>query len=638
MKIRLVKTLKFQVALALVIQFTLLAGVIGITLYQLNLRKHDYVILNLAGQLRVISQVMVNQSQNYVRQAPRDYPSYYRDLKLYRTNLDNLITNYDEIISSFKARKLSPKLTGRDEPLVCTWDRQSLDQLDLTSIVWEDFRLGLTRALGPDKKEPRLEAGAEQILVHKDKLMKASNDLANSFQLMMEGKLADIKLLNQLAVILSALIAASLGLLLHFKAFRPLDKTVDGFRRVAQGDLSLRIPVEADNEVGYMTGMFNRLTQRLAALFHLTDRINQSTNLDETLQFVYEEFRGFLPIDWVGLLRRAPEKEHFTLERVYTALQETPVERTNFSSSDPLLGDVLTSCDPLVVHVDHNDRQTPRDVFKNALTDAGICSVIAFPLSSAGVNDAVLVFATKENNAYRDEHLELLSNIGGQLSHSFDKSYGMEGLVISAVEGLAKLAESRDPETGDHLFRMSRYSAILAEELGREGPYSEQISPAYVRDVFRFSPMHDIGKVGIEDHILLKPGKLNEAERRRMEEHPVIGAQVLQRCEEQVNNVGYSIFQIGIEIAEGHHEKFDGSGYPNGHAGEKIPLSARIVAVADVFDALTSKRPYKEAWPLDKTMKVMKEDSGKHFDPEIINALVRAMPRILEVYEEHKHT
>jgi len=636
MKLPIIKTLKFQVALALGIQFLLLAGVIGATIYQLDLRKHDYVILNLAGQLRVISQVMVNQSQSYIGQAPRDYPAYHRDLKLYRNNIDMLVADYEEIIASFKARKLSPKLTGRDAPLVCTWDRQSLNQLDLTAIVWEDFRRGLQGALGPNRAEPRLEYGAKYIFEQKEKLMQASTNLANSFQAMMENKLASIEMLNQLAIVLSVAIAGTLALLLHFKAFRPLDRTVEGFKRVSRGDLAYRIPVSADNEVGYMTSMFNHLTQRLAALFHLTDRINQGTNLDETLRFVYEEFRGFLPIEWTGLLRVSPEQDHFLLDRVYTSLTDSPQEGDRVDSTDPLLDAVLDSREPRVIHISQNEKGWP-DRLHNRLAQAGIGSIIALPLASSGIRDAVLVFATREQNVYQDEHLELLKNIGGQLGRSFDKTYGMEGLVISAVEGLAKLAESRDPETGDHLVRMSMYSAILAEQLGSSGPYTQLITPAYVRDVFRFAPMHDIGKVGIEDQILLKPGKLDQTERRRMEQHPIIGAQVLRRCEDQVKAVGYSIFQVGIEIAEGHHERFDGSGYPHGRSGDEIPLSARIVAVADVFDALTSKRPYKEAWPIDKALSVMQEESGKQFDPAVVEALSAALPRLLEVYDQHKH-
>jgi HD-GYP domain-containing protein (c-di-GMP phosphodiesterase class II) len=149
--------------------------------------------------------------------------------------------------------------------------------------------------------------------------------------------------------------------------------------------------------------------------------------------------------------------------------------------------------------------------------------------------------------------------------------------------------------------------------------------------------MHDIGKVGIEDSILLKPGRLDDEERRQMERHPTIGGEVLRRCEMQVNAVGYSVFRTGIEIAECHHEKFDGTGYPGGLQGEAIPLSARIVAAADVFDALTSRRPYKEAWPVEKAIAFFAEQSGHHFDPVVVAAMQRALPRILEVYEQLKH-
>lgn len=213
----------------------------------------------------------------------------------------------------------------------------------------------------------------------------------------------------------------------------------------------------------------------------------------------------------------------------------------------------------------------------------------------------------------------------------------MESLVASAIEGLAKLAESRDPETGDHLLRMAHYSAIIAEELGRNGPYMNNITPAYVRDIFHFAPMHDIGKVGIRDNVLLKPGPLDPKERTEMEQHPLIGGEVLRKCEAQMEAQGHQIFQIAIEIAECHHEKFNGSGYPRGLNNQEIPLSARIVMVADVFDALTSKRPYKEAWSIEQSVNFMKSQSGHHFDPVIIVAFERSLPDMLVIYEQYKH-
>jgi response regulator RpfG family c-di-GMP phosphodiesterase len=281
--------------------------------------------------------------------------------------------------------------------------------------------------------------------------------------------------------------------------------------------------------------------------------------------------------------------------------------------------------------------ESPQAQFAARLCQGGYRSALFYPLGGEGPWSALLAFAATEREAYNREHLELLGNIVAQVSHSFEKTVVTENLVISAITGLAKLAESRDPETGDHLLRMARYSAIVAEELGREGAYAGEISSAQVRDILRFAPMHDIGKVGIEDRILLKPGRLDEAERREMERHPLIGAEVLRRCEQQVQSVGHSMFQTGIEIAAAHHEKYDGSGYPHGLKGEGVPLAARIVAAADVFDALTSRRPYKEAWPVERALDLMQEEAGGHFDPQVVAALKRALPQIMAVYERHKH-
>jgi len=185
---------------------------------------------------------------------------------------------------------------------------------------------------------------------------------------------------------------------------------------------------------------------------------------------------------------------------------------------------------------------------------------------------------------------------------------------------------------------MSLYAALLCEELAKCGPYTEEITPAYTREVFRFAPMHDIGKVGVRDDVLLKPGRLDPDERIEMERHPLIGAQVLRRCEDQMNSLGHSIFRVGIEIAECHHEKFDGTGYPQGLKNFEIPLSARIIAVSDVFDALTSKRPYKEAWPVEKALATIRQDAGSHFEPAIVSAFERILPSIMDIYYRYKHT
>lgn len=192
----------------------------------------------------------------------------------------------------------------------------------------------------------------------------------------------------------------------------------------------------------------------------------------------------------------------------------------------------------------------------------------------------------------------------------------MRDLTIFA---LAKLAESRDPETGAHLERMRCYARILADQLRTQGPYTHLVDEQFVDDIYRSSPLHDIGKVGIPDAILLKPGRLTAEEFEVMKRHAVIGAETLEEAARQSGSCG-KFLKMAIEIARHHHERFDGSGYPDGLAGQQIPLSARIVALADVYDALTSRRVYKDAFASDTTTSIIEAGAGTHFDPAVVEA------------------
>ena len=182
---------------------------------------------------------------------------------------------------------------------------------------------------------------------------------------------------------------------------------------------------------------------------------------------------------------------------------------------------------------------------------------------------------------------------------------------------LSKAAEHRDPETGQHLLRMANYSRLIARELGLSE--CEQVL------ILDAAPMHDIGKVGTPDMILLKPGRLNEEEFFIMKQHAVSGYNILSNS--------YSLLiQTASIVALNHHEKFDGTGYPNALKGEEIPFYARIVAVADVFDALTSERPYKKAWSLDDASQFLRDNSGSHFDPKCVEAFFKAWDDVLEIH------
>ena len=188
------------------------------------------------------------------------------------------------------------------------------------------------------------------------------------------------------------------------------------------------------------------------------------------------------------------------------------------------------------------------------------------------------------------------------------------------ILGLAKLAEYRDEDTGKHLERIREFAKLLAEEIAKQDQYSEYITSEYIEDLYHSSILHDIGKVGISDAILLKPGKLTPDEYEAIKNHAILGGKTLSAVHAHMK--GHSFLTIGKEIAYHHHEKWDGSGYPDGLQGNEIPLSARIVSLADVYDALTSKRCYKEAFTHEKSRDIIVSEKGLAFDPVIVDAFL----------------
>ena len=187
---------------------------------------------------------------------------------------------------------------------------------------------------------------------------------------------------------------------------------------------------------------------------------------------------------------------------------------------------------------------------------------------------------------------------------------------VDLVHRLGRAAEYKDTDTGEHIARMSQYSKLLALEFGMGEQQAELLRQA--------APMHDVGKIGIPDAILLKPGRLTPDEFDHMKQHAAIGAQILA-------NSSSPLLQLAHKLAIEHHEKWDGSGYPNGLKGEQISVEGRIVAIADVFDALTSQRPYKEAWGVEEALEHMQAQAGKHFDPHLINLFVNKLDAIITI-------
>ncbi|MES9900256.1 MAG: two-component system response regulator [Sedimenticola sp.] len=201
-----------------------------------------------------------------------------------------------------------------------------------------------------------------------------------------------------------------------------------------------------------------------------------------------------------------------------------------------------------------------------------------------------------------------------------ERTSELDASRLQIIRRLCRAAEYKDNETGLHVIRMSHYARLIAEGL--------DLPAETVNTIYSAAPMHDVGKIGIPDKILLKPGKLDPDEWEIMMRHTSYGGEI-------IGNHDSALLTMSRTIALCHHEKWNGKGYPNGLAGEDIPLEARIVAIADVFDALTSERPYKKAWPVEKAIAVIQEDAGRHFDPNLVPIFLERLPQVLEIKAEY---
>lgn len=240
-------------------------------------------------------------------------------------------------------------------------------------------------------------------------------------------------------------------------------------------------------------------------------------------------------------------------------------------------------------------------------------------------------FNSYRKNVFNAETLHFLHVFAHLISLVVINEFSAVRTMIATVQAAREIANLRDTETGAHLDRMSRYARIVARELAPKYAFNDE----YVEYVFLFSPLHDIGKIGIPDSILLKPGLLDMSEREIMKTHTGKGRQVIDRM---LVDFGIESEYVSIlrNIAEHHHETLDGKGYPQGLSGDRIPMESRIVAVADVFDALTSRRPYKEAWSIDDAIGELRKLAGNKLDPDCVEALIGNRSQLEQIRNQFK--
>ncbi|MGN7611546.1 HD-GYP domain-containing protein [Magnetococcales bacterium HHB-1] len=246
----------------------------------------------------------------------------------------------------------------------------------------------------------------------------------------------------------------------------------------------------------------------------------------------------------------------------------------------------------------------------------GAADYIAKPISPPTVLARI-----RTHLALYDQKRHLESLVQERTQALLERTDELEETRVEVIRQLGRAAEFRDNETGMHVIRMSLYSRMLAEKWGMDEEESKQLMHAAM--------MHDVGKIGIPDHILLKPGRLTDREFAEIRKHPAIGAKI-------IGEQKASLLKLARVISLTHHEKWDGSGYPKGLEGEDIPIEGRIVSIADVFDALTSERPYKKAWPMVDALSLIYKESGKSFDPKLVPLFLSLESELKQVMEQYR--
>ena len=312
---------------------------------------------------------------------------------------------------------------------------------------------------------------------------------------------------------------------------------------------------------------------------------------------------------------------------IFSSEQQTPIENYQARLSDvPQLKKLLANQEPRVIN-DLSAYHNSGKQHTQALLEAGYLSSYTLPMVFNGHFFGFVFFNAKQKNVFDELVLIELDMVAHFITLLIYNERSNVRTLLATIKSALELSHHRDPETGSHLERMSRFTRIIARKLASKYGFDDQ----YIEHIYLFAPLHDLGKIKIPDRILLKPGKLTDDEFDVMKTHSTDGKMLIEKLLENYGLGGIGYVDMLKNIAHHHHEAMDGSGYPAGLKGEDIPIEARIVAVADVFDALTSRRPYKEAWSNDKAIEKLKEMSGNKLDPTCVNALLDCMDEVKEI-------
>ncbi len=364
----------------------------------------------------------------------------------------------------------------------------------------------------------------------------------------------------------------------------------------------------------------------------ILDSLNKNLTLKEKLVCTHEAIKQFFP--FLARIAVTIYDPATTLLKSYMDSSDHPTPWQHFQAhleEIPSLKEVLDKGHPRVINNMVTFEENEYGHFKR-LGREGYAASYTMPFFDNGVFSGFIFFNSDKTDVFTDDVLHELDIVGHMISLLVINEMEAVHALTAAVKTTEHITHVRDTETGSHLDRMSRYSRLIAVRLAQKF----NLDDAYIEHILMFSTLHDIGKVGIPDSILLKPGKLTMKELETMRTHARRGREII---DDLLSNFGLDHFDyvsVLRNIAEYHHEAMNGTGYPEGKKGTQIPLEARIVAVADVFDALTSDRPYKKAWSNDEAFAILNKMAGEKLDRDCVGAIINSRKEVEEIQKQFK--
>lgn len=377
-------------------------------------------------------------------------------------------------------------------------------------------------------------------------------------------------------------------------------------------------------------------TRRLRLLYEFTRALNSTTSRDGILDLIIETAQRATGSRRISLMLKDESGEFLRCERA-VGIDSQLVPRILVKRVEGITGQVFTSGKTFAARVYEHGDDDERGYEGNEFLSTPLVST---SLETDGEILGVLNVTDRQcDDAFSAEEVDCIRAIadsGAIALHNLIRRERLRDSVKVLIMTVGRLAEYRDEETSDHLHRVAEYARVLSTELSRWPEFQDAVTPDFIEDIVQAAPMHDIGKVAVPDDILLKPGKLTDEEFAIMKSHTLIGRQTLELGQQGAESI--PMLQMCIDIAYCHHEKHGGSGYPRGIAGDEIPLPARIIALVDAYDAITSARRYKEARSHGQAIEAIQESSGAHFDPQMVEAFINCHEQFDAIREQYGST